>query len=235
MKQGLVNTVLDGYKLLAEIASGSCGTVFQAENVISGERVALKIFPGQGNLAGRELQAVRLYQSIEHPNLIRIHHVGQKDDMLFYTMDWCESSLAERKVSAEELAEIAGKLTGALAELHKHGLLHRDIKPDNILFRKGEAVLGDIGLLTRGENATYGGTPGFMPPDLATGKTAPNEYTDCYALAKSLYSALTGENRAISPAIPDRSIRRHPSSCVQPWRSVRKNRKSGLPRDCWIF
>ena len=197
-KMPSAGVVLDGYKLLAGIASGSCGTVFQAENTISGERVALKIFPGQGSLADRELQAVRLYQSIEHPNLIRIHHVGQKDDMLFYTMDWCESSLAERKVSAEELAEIAKKLTGALAELHKHGLIHRDIKPDNILFRNGEIVLGDIGLVTRGENATYAGSPGFMVP----GQSTPNEYSDCYALAKSLYCALSGEKPDNFPFYP---------------------------------
>ena len=198
MKPGLVDTVLDGYKLQAEIASGSCGTVFQAENLISGERVALKIFPGQGSLAGRELQAVRLYQSIEHPNLVRIHHVGQKDDMLFYTMDWCESSLAERKVSAEELVPIAQKLAGALAELHKHGLIHRDIKPDNILFRNGEIVLGDIGLVTRGDHATFAGSPGFMVP----GQSTPNEYSDCYALAKSLYCALSGEKPDNFPFYP---------------------------------
>ena len=188
-KMPSAGVVLDGYKLLAEIASGSCGTVFQAENIISRQIVALKILSAQNDLAQKELAALQLFQSIDHPNLIRIHHIGQAGDQVFYTMDWCESSLARRKVSAEELAEIAKKLTGALAELHKHGLIHRDIKPDNILFRNGEAVLGDIGLVTRGENATYAGSPGFMVP----GQSTPNEYSDCYALAKSLYCALSGE------------------------------------------
>ena len=189
MKPEILNTVLDGYKILAEMGSGSSGTVYQAENVLSRQIVALKFLSAQTDLAQRELSALRLYQSIEHPNLIRIHHVGQKDDMLFYTMDWCESSLAERKVSAEELAEIAPKLAGALAELHKHGLIHRDIKPDNILFRNGEIVLGDIGLVTRGDHATFAGSPGFMVP----GQSTPNEYSDCYALAKTFYCALTGK------------------------------------------
>ena len=196
----ILNTVLDGYKILAELGSGSSGIVYQAENIFSRQIVALKILSAQTDLAQRELAALRLFQSIEHPNLIRIHHIGQTGNQVFYTMDRCESSLAERKVSAEKLAEIAPKLTGALAELHKHGLIHRDIKPENILFRKGEAVLGDIGLVTRGENATYGGTPGFMSPDLAQGKIVPNEYTDCYALAKSLYSALTGEKPGNFPS-----------------------------------
>ena len=188
-----IGTVLDGYKLLAEIETGACGTVFQAENIISKELFALKLFPEQGNLAERELQAVRLYQKIEHPNLIRIHHVGQAGKMLFYTMDWCESSLARRKVSPEELLEIARKLTSALAALHERGLIHRDIKPDNIFFRNGEIVLGDIGLVTRSESATFAGSPGFLAPALASGKIKPDPYTDCYALAKSLYCALSGQ------------------------------------------
>ncbi len=188
-----VELIPDGYKLLEEIGSGSCGTVYLAENLISGERFALKMFPEQGTLAERELQAVKLYQKIEHPNLIRIHHVGQTGRQLFYTMDWCESPLAGRKIPPDELLPMAKKLTGALAELHKHGLIHRDIKPDNIFFRNGEIMLGDIGLVTRGENATFAGSPGFLAPALLKGQTAPNEYTDCYALAKTLYCALSGQ------------------------------------------
>ena len=194
MKSENINTVLDGYQLLAEVGSGSCGTVYQAENIVSKRIFALKIFPEQGCLAERELKAVSLFQKIEHPNLIRIHHVGQTGKMLFYTMDWCESSLAQRKVSPEELLPIAKKLTGALAALHEHGLIHRDIKPDNIFFRNGEIVLGDIGLVTRQENATFAGSPGFLAPALLKGQSTPNEYTDCYALAKTLYCALSGQN-----------------------------------------
>ena len=189
MSREILNTVLDGYKVLAAYGSGSSGTVYQAENIFSKQIFALKVLSVQTELAQRELDAVRLYQTIEHPNLIRIHHVGQSGDLLFYTMDWCECSLAQRKVSAEDLPEIARKVAGALAELHKHGLIHRDIKPDNILFRNGEVVLGDIGLVTRGDNATFAGSPGFIVP----GQSTPNEYSDCYALAKSLYCALSGE------------------------------------------
>lgn len=194
----ILNTVLDGYKILAEHGLGSSGTVYQAENIISRQIVALKILSAQNDLAQRELAALRLFQTIEHPNLIRIHHIGQTNDQVFYTMDWCECSLTQRKVSPEELVPIARKLAGALAELHKHGLIHRDIKPDNILFRNGEIVLGDIGLITRGENATFAGSPGFMVP----GQSIPDEYSDCYALAKSLYCALTGEKPDNFPFYP---------------------------------
>ena len=189
-----IGDILDGYKLLAEIGSGSCGVVFQAENIVSGELFALKLLSEQGTLAERELKAIRLYQKIEHPNLIRIHHIGQTGNMLFYTMDWCECSLAQRKVSAEELLPIAKKLASALKTLHEYGLVHRDIKPANIFFRNGEIVLGDIGLVTREEDATLAGSPGFIAPDIIMKKSGPNAYSDCYALAKTLYCALSGES-----------------------------------------
>ena len=190
--QPAAGSILDGYRLLEAVGSGSCGTVFRAKNLLSGEIFALKIFPEQGSLSARELQAVKLYQKIEHPNLIRIHHVGQADRMLFYTMDWCESSLTRKKVPPDELLTIARKLADALAVLHEHGLIHRDIKPDNLLFRDGEIVLGDIGLVTRQENATFAGSPGFLAPALLCGQSMPDAYSDCYALAKSLYCALSG-------------------------------------------
>ena len=185
--------VIDGYKLLSFIGSGSSGTVWQAENVISKELLALKIFPAQGSLAEREIQALRLYRELTHPALITIRHAGKIDGAFFYTMDWCESSLAQRKVTPEELFVIAGRLAEALAVLHEHGLLHRDIKPENIFFRNGQAVLGDIGLVTRRENASFAGSPGFLAPGLLSGQTAPDAYTDCYALAKSIYCALSGK------------------------------------------
>ena len=187
-----VGSILDGYQLLEEIGRGACGRVFQAKNLLSGEIFALKIFPKQGSLSESELHAIRLYQKIEHPNLIRIHHVGQNGNILFYTMDWCECSLVQCKIQPEELLIIAKKLTDALAALHRHGLIHRDIKPANLYFKNGEIVLGDIGLVTRKENATFAGSPGFLAPSLLTGKAAPDVYTDCYALAKSFYCILSG-------------------------------------------
>ena len=185
--------IFDGYRLLAFIGGGSNGKVWQAENVISKELCALKIFPDQGSLAERELQALRLYRSLRHPHLVDIHHAGRIDGAFFYTMDWCESSLAQRKVSPEELLVIAKDLAEALAVLHENGLVHRDIKPENILFRNGQAVLGDIGLITRRENATVAGSLGFLAPALFKGQKSPDACTDCYALAKSIYCALSGQ------------------------------------------
>ena len=183
--------VLDNYKLLARVGAGSCGMVWQAENIVSGELEALKILSA-GELAERELRALKLYREINHPSLIRIRHIGRDGETFFYTMDWCESSLAERRVSLQELPEMARALAEGLSALHSRGLLHRDIKPANIFFRHGAPVLGDIGLLTRQEGATLAGSPGFLAPQLLSGKGSADCYSDCYALAKSLYCALSG-------------------------------------------
>ena len=186
-------TELEGYRILAAVGAGTCGTVYQAENIVTGGIVALKILPLRGDLPEREMQALRLYRAIEHPNLIRIHHAACSGDRLYYTMDWCETTLAARKTSPAELPGIARGLAGALAELHRHGLVHRDIKPDNIFFRQGVPVLGDIGLVVSRDSATFAGSPGFLSPALLRGEIRPCPETDCYALAKSLYCALSGE------------------------------------------
>jgi len=149
------------------------------------------VLTGSPGLVKRELDAIRLYREINHPCLIRILHAKQEEDTLFYVMPWCEGTLAQKKILPEELLPAAKDLADALKALHQKDLIHRDIKPDNIFLCSGKPVLGDIGLITQQRDASFAGSPGFLAPELLKG-AAPSPYSDCYALAMSLYCILSG-------------------------------------------
>lgn len=200
--------ILGGCRLLKECGSGAFGSVFLAENATTGQRVALKILPKTGRHWERELAALVAYQEkCRHANLMRIYHIDRNDDCVFYTMDAADpldpagdyvpdtlgNRLRRRKrLAPEELRTMLDELLNGLEILHRAELLHRDIKPDNILFVEKRAVLGDIGLVTDAENASFAGTRGFISPAVWKGERDYAPRDDLYALAVTLYCALTG-------------------------------------------
>lgn len=199
---------LGGYRLLKECGSGAFGSVFLAENETTRQQVALKILPKTGRRCEKELAALIAYQEkCRHANLMRIYHIGQTDDCLFYTMDAADplepggdylpdtlgNRLRRRKrLAPGELHPMLEEILDGLEILHGAGLLHRDIKPDNILWVAGRAVLGDIGLVTATGNASFAGTRGFISPAVWKGERNFAAQDDLYALAMTLYCALTG-------------------------------------------
>ena len=200
--------ILGGCRLLKECGSGAFGSVFLAENTTTGQRVALKILPQTGRHWERELAALVAYQEkCRHANLMRIYHIDRNDDCLFYTMDaadpldpagdYVPDTLGNRlrrqkRLAPEELRTMLDELLNGLEILHSAGLLHRDIKPDNVLWVEERAVLGDIGLVTDAGNASFAGTRGFISPAVWKGERDYAARDDLYALAMTLYCALTG-------------------------------------------
>ena len=199
---------LGGCRLLQECGSGAFGTVFLAENETTHRHVALKILPKTGHRYEKELVALTVYQEkCSHAGLMRIYHVGQNDDCIFYTMDaadplnpdgdYVPDTLGNRirrkkRLEPEEIRTMLNELLDGLEILHNAGLLHRDIKPDNVLWVDGRAVLGDIGLVTASDHASFAGTRGFISPAVWKGERNYSEQDDLYALAMTLYCALTG-------------------------------------------
>ena len=218
-----VGTQLGPYRLTAECGSGAYGRVFVAENTLTGQLVALKVISGGGRRLERELQGLIRYRSCNHPNLLTVHHIDRLDDgSIYYTMDLADNladspdeylpdTLAKRleqrgPLSAECVRKLAEELLDGLEALHRLGLVHRDVKPDNILWIGGRAVLSDIGLVTEADAVSFAGTPGFLSPELSTGKRNATSRDDFYALGKTLYCALTGEAVGSYPSFPKKLL-----------------------------
>ena len=210
---------IESFHLLRECGSGSYGTVFLAENIVTGQKSALKIIPENNLFSQRELRGIVQYMQIcPRSGLMQIYHAGRCGDSFYYVMDAADNlnpesedylpdTLENRmkrdgRIAPSKLPEIAKQTEDKLRFLHQKGLLHRDLKPGNILFINGEAVPGDIGLLTGKPGSTLAGTPGFLAPEAAAGVRPFAPQDDFYALGKTLYCALTGYPPEKYPAFP---------------------------------
>lgn len=194
------------YKLVGEIGRGGMGVVFRAWHEKLHRYVALKILVG-GIFAGPEfldrfrreaLAAARL----RHPGIITIHEAGEVDGQVFYTMDLAEGGTLETPAvprTPREAAELMEKVARALAHAHSHGVLHRDLKPTNILLAEdGTPRIADFGLASLLEEADTDvsgqeimGSPHYMAPEIAAGGAA-TIASDVHALGGILHTLLTG-------------------------------------------
>ena len=190
------------FDILWKSGDGASGEVWIARNR-AGSLVALKTIV-KSEQAARELAGLRSYFQIAGaPHLIRILHIGEIENVLYYTMELADNLGTEehyipatlgnllrkrKRLSPAETIELGRKLLDGLETLHQHGLIHRDIKPENILFVEGEPKLSDIGLVRSvSHSLSLGGTLGFIPPErLKSGVGAKDSTDDLYALGKVL-------------------------------------------------
>ncbi|MBA3848281.1 MAG: serine/threonine protein kinase, partial [Planctomycetes bacterium] len=204
-------TVLGGYRIVERIARGGMGTVYRACQLSMDRVVALKVLPrhlaADPDYARRFEREARVAGGCEHPNLIRVFEVGAADGWSFYAMEHIDGpTLAKLSRSGGPIAEAKAlrwmaRLAGALGEAHRAGVVHRDVKPDNILLAPGdEPKLADLGLAKRadgrGDITAAGdviGTPRFMAPEQARGETLDGR-ADLYALGATFFRLLTGRH-----------------------------------------
>ena len=211
--------VFAGCRIVDVCGHGGFGTVYLAENAV-GRRIAIKIVGAIDKDA--ELRGIRLYMenAPDSPYLLPISHVGIERDELYYLMDAADTmdpqspayiadTLGRRlklrgRLVPDEALEIVRKLALAVEALHRAKLIHRDIKPDNIIFVGGVPRLSDPGLLRPAEcSATLAGTLGFLPPEVLSGAEEANSMAgDVYALGKVFYCAFTGESPGRFPHLP---------------------------------
>jgi len=198
------------YKLLEEIGRGGQGVVYRAHQKSLNRTVALKVI-GLGHWATeahlkrfrREAEAAA---SLEHPGIVPIHEVGERDGSCYFSMKFVEGGQLDTVVRREAMpirraVELIAKVARTIHHAHERGILHRDIKPGNILVdQKGEPHLTDFGLarLVETESTVTRtmevlGTPSYMAPEQAVGNNAAvSSVTDVYGLGAVLYQLLTG-------------------------------------------
>lgn len=206
------------YELLRRCGHGAYGEVWLARS-LTGKLVALKIIFRE-DAEAREFEGLRQYSKLpDSPYLVRILHTAECEDGFYYTMeladnlasgdDYKPATLANyiryKRLSPAETVKLGLAMLNALQALHKAGLVHRDVKPENILYINGEPKLSDIGLLRSVSNSvSIVGTIGFIPPEHLLAPLSGGECeSDLYALGKVLYCALTGNKVEKFPSFPD--------------------------------
>ncbi len=202
---------LGDYELLEEIGRGGQGVVFRARQKSLNRTVALKVI-SLGQWASKaHLKRFRLEAEaaarLEHPGIVPIHEVGERDGQCYFSMKFIEGGQLDEVTKREPMSirqavELIAKVTRTVHYAHEHGILHRDIKPGNILVdQKGEPHLTDFGLarLVETESTVTRtmevlGTPSYMAPEQAVGDNAAiSSVTDVYGLGAVLYQLLTGQ------------------------------------------
>lgn len=206
------------FTLLRLIAEGGVGSVYEAEDALIGRRVALKLlhphFARHADTTRRFLREAQATASIDHPNVVTILEMGlQPDGTLFIVQELLRGAnlrrrLAERgRIEADEALQIALPIADALAAAHRRGVVHRDIKPDNIVLARNSASelvpkLVDFGVAkvraqdSRGFATLTGtllGTTAYMSPEQARGDAAIDGRADVWGLAAVLFEALSGK------------------------------------------
>ncbi len=197
------------YELLEEIARGGMGVVYKARQLSLGRIVAVKMMQPGIVATDEEVQRFRAEAtaaaSLQHPNIVAIHEIGEQDGLHYFSMDYIEgdslAGMAARKPLEEKVAAAHVRtLAATIQYAHDKGIIHRDLKPANVLFdRAGQLHITDFGLARAIDRhssltatGTLLGTPSYMAPEQAEGGKNLGPTTDVYALGVILYELLVG-------------------------------------------
>jgi serine/threonine-protein kinase len=229
----------DRYQIERELGSGGMATVYLAHDVKHDRKVALKVLkPELAAVIGpdRFLSEIRVAARLNHPHILPLLDSGEADGTLYFTMPIIEGlSLADRirtegQLGIDEIRALVTDVASALDYAHEQGIVHRDIKPDNVLIHHGKPMIADFGIALAvsqvgGDRLTETGlslgTPQYMSPEQVSGDRTVDARSDVYALGCVVYELLVGEppftgptaqavmaRQVTDPAPPIRTVRR---------------------------
>jgi RNA polymerase sigma factor (TIGR02999 family) len=209
----------DRYELKQEVGEGATGIVYEAWDRLLRARIAVKLlrpeYAGNRALLERFRKEILLSRNLGHPNILRVYHLGKHRDRAYLTMQWVEGPTLAKAVSEagrlpeERVVLLGTRLASALEAAHAHSVLHRDIKPQNIMLDKsGEPLVMDFGLARLMEDPSHTttgvflGTPNYVSPEQAA-LEALDERSDIYSLGVVLYEMATGRCPFRGETVPD--------------------------------
>ena len=220
--QSLAAALADRYQIERELGRGGMATVFLAEDLKHGRRVAIKMMhPELAAAIGHDrfLREIEIAARLTHPHILPLHDSGAADRRLYYVMPFIEGESLrarierEKQLSLEDALRLTREIASALGHAHHRGLVHRDVKPENVLLSDGIAIVADFGIAravsaidaagttptvstgAAGDLTVIGnviGTPSYMAPEQAMGSPDVDARADLYALGCVLYEMLAG-------------------------------------------
>ena len=222
------------YRIDQELGGGGMSRVFLAEETALGRKVVVKVLPPEmaaGVNIERFRREIQLAASLQHPHIVPLYAAGQADDLFYYTMPLVEGESLRAKLAregqlpVEQVVRILRDVTDALAYAHAHGVVHRDIKPDNVLVSNEHAVVTDFGV-AKAVSAASGsstltslgvalGTPAYMAPEQAAADPHIDHRADLYATGVMGYEMLTGRLPFNAPT-PQAMLAAHVTQPIEP-------------------
>jgi eukaryotic-like serine/threonine-protein kinase len=237
-RERLQEALAQRYALERELGRGGMAVVYLARDLRHDRPVALKVLlPSLSQSLGAErfLREIRTAARLQHPHILSVHDSGDADGQLWFTMPYVEGETLRRRLQREgqlplpDALRIAREVADGLDFAHRHGVVHRDVKPENILLSDAHALVADFGIsrALAGEAASDSltesgvslGTPAYMSPEQASGGPV-DARTDVYALGAVLYEMLAGEAPFTGPTAQAIIAKRFHTDAI-PLRAVR--------------
>ncbi|MDH3457275.1 MAG: serine/threonine protein kinase, partial [Gemmatimonadota bacterium] len=211
MQDRLTTALADRYAIEQPLGEGGMALVYLARDLKHDRLVAIKVLrPELAASIGPErfLREIHVTAKLSHPHILPLYDSGDAEGLLFYVMPFVEGeSLGdmlerEKQLSIDDAIRITKEVAGALGHAHSYGLIHRDVKPDNVMMSGTHAIVADFGIAKALSDAggtgvtqtgTSIGTPAYMSPEQAAGLSDLDGRSDIYALGCMLYEMLVGQ------------------------------------------